>query len=203
MFCRQIFPLRYRTSITENRRKKCKFVFQRSLFKTPFQPNRVSSCTPNYHMLAGQFPVNQLSGFRAQKRCHSKNTGGHGAVRSWFGRGTVRALPVSSSVGCFCANLTERHSSSSKVSSAFDSKNRCNGPVSGTSLVPERVSCHVSSGRSKQVKKYQKGRYKLRRCWRSTDLKSDSGESGVNWHLLKRHPVPSPKWSTITCWAYF
>ena len=47
VFASSFSPLRYRTFTRENCLKKSKFVFQKSLFKTPFKPERISSCTPN------------------------------------------------------------------------------------------------------------------------------------------------------------
>ena len=45
-FCKQFSPLRYRTFTSL---KKGKFVLQKSLFKTPFKPDRVSFCTRNFY----------------------------------------------------------------------------------------------------------------------------------------------------------
>ena len=46
-FCKQFSPLRYRIFRSL---EKGKFVFQTSLSETPFKPDRVSFCTPNFDM---------------------------------------------------------------------------------------------------------------------------------------------------------
>ena len=47
-FCKQFSPLRYRTLISL---EKGKFVFQKSLSETPFKPDQVSFCTPNFLLM--------------------------------------------------------------------------------------------------------------------------------------------------------
>ena len=67
--CKQISPLRYRIFRSL---EKGKFVFQKSLSKTPFKPDWVSFCTPNYQgvQISGLSNVLRPLSLRALPRNH-------------------------------------------------------------------------------------------------------------------------------------